>query len=303
MNNGERVSHIYPNDCFFAHLSIYYFAAQYCENSLVLDAGSGAGYGSAYLADHGAKFVWGVDIGDKAVEFSKQKFQRANLLYQVMDLQDLSGFHDQQFDLIYSSNTLEHVPNVVNFFRSAWRLLKENGKMVITVPPITRDVDWEENNRNIYHLNIWTPRQWYNVLDLYFSEIQPYWLGFNKPGVPLDFNNTPEQTVINEKDFIFIPIPLEDYYTKPSLGVTFVVSKPRLKNAIPAADFQLFFVEGSYTRPPVSDTVPQTPGLSPVRSQSLKYMVTRAFTVAREEGFSSMLRKIIRYLKPKNSSN
>jgi hypothetical protein len=46
MNKGERVTHLYPNDCYYGHLSIYYFALQFCQGGTVLDAGSGAGYGS-----------------------------------------------------------------------------------------------------------------------------------------------------------------------------------------------------------------------------------------------------------------
>ena len=42
-DQGERVSHLYPNDCYFAHLAIYYFALDHAHGGNILDAGWGLG--------------------------------------------------------------------------------------------------------------------------------------------------------------------------------------------------------------------------------------------------------------------
>ncbi len=320
---GERVSHLYPNDCYYAHLAVYHFALQFCQGGMVLDAGSGAGYGSAYLADHGARCVYGIDLGEIAVAFSKSQFQRSNLNYQVMDLSKITGFEEHFFDFIYSSNVLEHVPDVLAFLRVSRRLLKPDGKMLVTVPPIIRDIDWMDNIENIYHLNIWSPKQWYSVLNLYFANIQPYWQGLNKPDVPLNFVNTPEQTVINEQDFLFRPISVEEYYGPNfSLGVTFVLSKPRLEYELPSPGFKIHFIDKSFTRPfarkpevaesKSTDTflTRWTMILNRLRMitkymgigglwQKLKLYYDRAVATLRTEGFLALLHKAIRYLKRK----
>jgi 2-polyprenyl-3-methyl-5-hydroxy-6-metoxy-1,4-benzoquinol methylase len=246
--SGERVTHLYPNDCYKAHLSIYHFATQFCQGGIALDAGSGAGYGTAYLAENGARFVWGVELSDKAVAFSRHYFKRPNLRYRQSDLQAISDFPDRSFDMIFSSNVLEHVPDVTAFFRAASRLLKPEGALVIAVPPIIRESDWAENIDNIYHLNIWTPRQWQHTLSLFFSEIEPYWHGFHKPGATLDFMNTPEQSSMSEKDFIFTPISMEALYKDSSLTVIFVARKPRAEDELPPPSAPLTFVEGSFTK-------------------------------------------------------
>jgi predicted nicotinamide N-methyase len=62
MNRGERVSHLWPDDCYYAHLSLYHFALPFVQGKTVLDAGSGGGYGAAYLAEHGASSVIAVDV-------------------------------------------------------------------------------------------------------------------------------------------------------------------------------------------------------------------------------------------------
>jgi len=75
-NRGERVTYLYPNDSYYAHLSIYSFAVQFCQNSVVLDAGSGSGYGSNYLASKGCRFVYGIDNNKRAVAFSQRYLSR-----------------------------------------------------------------------------------------------------------------------------------------------------------------------------------------------------------------------------------
>ena len=37
-DGGERMTHLYPNDCYFAHLSIYDFALPWTTGKVVLDA-------------------------------------------------------------------------------------------------------------------------------------------------------------------------------------------------------------------------------------------------------------------------
>lgn len=122
---GERVTHLVPNDVYFAHLSIYHFALQFCRGKTILDAGSGAGYG--------------------AVKFSCYHFPRPNLTYKTMSIEQISGFPRHSFDVIFTSNALEHVPNVYSFFRSSWELLKPDGKLIIAVPPVVDDASRKSN--------------------------------------------------------------------------------------------------------------------------------------------------------------
>ncbi len=255
MDNGERVCHLYANDCYYAHLSIYRFATQYCLDGEVLDAGSGAGYGSAYLADHGAHSVLGVEIDREAVNFSQEHFKKDNLRYQHMDLTKISSLPRENFDLVFSSNVIEHVVNPHLFFRAAAGLLKPSGHLVLAVPPITRDVDWQENIANVYHLNIWTPRMWVHVVSQYFSKVQCFHHSFYKPGYPLNFANTPAESRINENDFLFTPISVEEYYTNPSLTVVLLAQTPRKSSEMPPKEEQGIYLENSFSRlPQVSES-------------------------------------------------
>lgn len=301
-SDGERVTHLFPNDCYYAHLSIYHFALNYCQDGLVLDAGAGAGYGSFYLAEKGARFVWGIDASEYAIRFCQTHFQRPNIEFKVMDLQEIFGFPDRSFNLIFSSNTLEHVPNVQSFIRHAWRLLRPNGTLVVGVPPIVDDMHREENIANRHHLNIWSPRQWYHVLNLFFSEVVAFWHGFEKPGVPLDFHNTPEECVINERDFLFKPVQIEQFYINPTLTVILVASETRSVDQVPSSEEPIPYIDDSFTRIPVSTLeasgVSDTPSglLEHVLCHSWLYLPKRAWEVARIHGLVAMVRAIGHYI-------
>jgi SAM-dependent methyltransferase len=256
-DGGERITHLHPNDCYFAHLSIYHLAVQFIQDKLVIDAGSGAGYGSMYLAQHGARQVYGLEVSPQAVAFSQHHFQHPNLHYQVMDLQQITGFEPNSIDVIFSSNVLEHIPNVPQFLRRAWEVLKTDGLMVIAVPPIISEDLQADNLANPYHLNIWTPRQWHHALSHYFTDIQYYRHGFDKPGVSLDFSNAPEQTVVDETDFLFESLPIEQAFDTPTLTAIFVAQAPRAAAEVLDDDGQISFVDDSFTIP-ASDRIAQT---------------------------------------------
>ena len=245
---GERVTHLWPDGCYLAHLSIYRFALQFIQGAVVLDMGSGAGYGSAYLAESGAAFVEGVDVSDEAVAFSQHHFVLDNLHYQVMDLQHAVGFKDKVFDIVFSSNTFEHVPNVLASLREAWRLMKPGGCFILAVPPITDESLKKMNVSNPYHLHIWSPRQWYHILGLFFNEVQPYTHVFAKSESLPDFA-APEETDFSEKDFVFEPLSsVEEMYHIPTMTAIFVARDSRSEMEVPLADDDVTFVDDSFSR-------------------------------------------------------
>jgi SAM-dependent methyltransferase len=291
----ERVTHLYPNDCYFTHLSIYRFAAQYCQGGHVLDAGSGAGYGSAYLAEQGAKSVVGVDLSEDAVTFSRKHFVRPNLEYQVMDVGNITGFSSGQFDLIFSSNTLEHVPRVFGFFNQVWHLVNAEGTLIVAVPPITHSFDWTGNIANPYHLNIWTPFQWFRVLCLFFEDIQPYWHRFSNPKVRLDFWNTPEQTVITEQDFDFQPVGVEAYAQNPTLTAIFLARSPQKESDLPSEDIMLQFVDRSFTRQsPLGQNIWQANWWQYKKFHVLKRYGWRFREIHSQEGIKGVWKRFVR---------
>jgi len=253
---GERVTHLYPNDCYFAHLSIYYYALQYALEKKVLDAGCGSGYGSYYLRKNGARQVEALDISRVAIGFCKKYFSYPKLRFRISSLVKINGYKKRTFDLIFTSNVLEHVPDVTKFLDKAHMLLKPDGVLLIAVPPVVDETSRKNNIDNKYHLNIWTPRQWYMAISTYFDQVQCVFHSFKNQNVVLDFGNTPENTRVNEKDFTFEPVMIDEFYKEAPLTVMFEARSPVKSNP---KNPSFTFIEESLTRALVVDDPPMEP--------------------------------------------
>jgi 2-polyprenyl-3-methyl-5-hydroxy-6-metoxy-1,4-benzoquinol methylase len=253
-DNGERVTHLYPNTSYYAHLSLYHFARSFAHHRTVLDAGCGAGYGTHYLAESGAAFVWGIDVSQKTIEFNQYHFQRQNLSYKTMDLQSIQGFAPQTFDLIFTSNTLEHIYDLRPFFHSVHQLLKPDGILIVAVPPIANEAARQANLANPYHLNIWSPHQWHYVLNHYFATVECYRHHYEKPGVPLTAGDTPDTCVLRPEDFLFLPISIEELNRIGALTAIFVAYNQRATEELPAITTPVTMIDTSFTRLPPSLT-------------------------------------------------
>lgn len=101
--------------------------------SSILDLGCGRGWLTRLLADKGS--VVGIDPLKASIEqarglFPGLKFRRAR----ARDL--LADVKSPRFDLIVSSEVIEHVPNADKpaFLSATYQLLKPNGHLILTTP-------------------------------------------------------------------------------------------------------------------------------------------------------------------------
>src|SRR5437868_7534999 len=87
------------------HVARYTFAARLARGKRVLDAGCGAGYGSAALVGV-AQSVTGVDVAAEAVEYARANYQAANLTFEEASVTQLP-FGDGGFDLVVAFEVIE----------------------------------------------------------------------------------------------------------------------------------------------------------------------------------------------------
>jgi 2-polyprenyl-3-methyl-5-hydroxy-6-metoxy-1,4-benzoquinol methylase len=256
-NDGERVVALYQNDCYYAHLSIYRFAVDMAKGKDVFDAGCGTGYGSHYLKKNGAKSVLGVDFGADAVKFCRKHFKARKLKFLRMDLAHVTGLEENSFDLVFTSNALEHVPDVENFFRSAHSILKPEGTMVVAVPPLINEKTRQADLDNKFHLNNWSPEQWMHTMGKYFRDVTLYSHKFTRGDeIKLDFINFPDQCKITEHDFKFIEVTPAKMREIGTLTAMFVAKNPRSKDELPPAGTPTDFIDESSSRPPPEGSAP-----------------------------------------------
>jgi len=293
-NAGERVTHLYPNDLYVAHLSLYEFAAGLAREGGVLDAGCGSGYGSAHLATRGAREVLGIDVDPDAIAFCRRHHPHARVRFRVLDVADVGSLGDARFDLVISSNTLEHVPRVGVFLHATTRLLAPGGALVVAVPPVEGPRARLREMSNPYHLNIWSPAQWRHTLDRYFAEVQAYRHTLASDAVAPDFLNRPEDVTIDVADFAFVAVPPGDALG-PSLTALFVARSPFGEAKLPPPGAAPELVDDSFTRRrPVLPPLPPEQLAAEVRP--IGALPARALRLWRRGGARGVLREARRSL-------
>lgn len=106
----------------------------------ILDIGCGDGWviyelKSEFDKKYQLEFT-GIDISSLDIDFAnqrKQYFHQQNCDFQIMDAQALR-FNDESFNIIISSEVIEHILEPVKVIRQVRRVLKKRGLFIITTP-------------------------------------------------------------------------------------------------------------------------------------------------------------------------
>ena len=118
----------------------------------VAEVGCGDGKILNELAMSNSKIQFkGFDLSSDAVQFAKAFSQNMNnLTYHAFDFKD----NKQMFDLIFSIETLEHVPEnkIKLFLETIYQNLNDNGEFILTVP--TTNVKLHPKHYRHYTCNI-----------------------------------------------------------------------------------------------------------------------------------------------------
>jgi SAM-dependent methyltransferase len=113
------------------HLARYWWASGLASGRRVLDAGCGAGYGTAMLATAGASETIGVDVAPHVVEAAARAHAASRFV--VGDLHELP-FPDGRFDLVVCFEVIEHVEGQDAAIAELDRVLAPDGMLAISSP-------------------------------------------------------------------------------------------------------------------------------------------------------------------------
>lgn len=137
--NGELVGYTKEHrNNYLNHTKFYQFASQFVQKdeSLVLDAGCGSGYGAKILKESGALEVDAFDLSEHAIEFARNNFsQFAN--FRIAAITNLKSYGNKKFDLITCSEVLEHIKEYGREREALLELkvkLKNQGTLVLGTP-------------------------------------------------------------------------------------------------------------------------------------------------------------------------
>ena len=96
------------------------------QRSTILEIGAGAGWQAKLLAEKGFIVT--------AIDLSKSEYE----IKRVYPIIEYDGMHipfpDKYFDVVFSSNVLEHVPNIKDFLVEIKRVLKRGGLAICLLP-------------------------------------------------------------------------------------------------------------------------------------------------------------------------
>ena len=100
------------------------------KNKLVLDVGCGDGFIMNMIRNLGNKVI-GIEIADSAIKKARKKG------FKVYDLSlnsNWSGKIQEKFDVIFAGEIIEHIFDTDQFLSNIRKVLKKNGKLIITTP-------------------------------------------------------------------------------------------------------------------------------------------------------------------------
>lgn len=133
------------------HIDRYKYALNYTKGKKVLDIACGCGYGTYLLATQGeAHSIIGVDLSDDAVRYGNYRYPHHNLKRLVED--GVKYKNEYPFDVIVSFETIEHVPNYIDFIDNLYNNLSIEGVLLISTP-ITKITNTKPNNP--FHVIEW----------------------------------------------------------------------------------------------------------------------------------------------------
>ncbi len=130
---GERVIPGLVNDDLWSeHVARYAFASRFAEGKRVLDAGCGAGYGSAELAQSALQ-VTGLDIAPDAVEYARATYPLSNLLFLASSCV-ATPFRPNSFELVVAFEVIEHLQDYRAFLNECARVVTPQGLFIVSSP-------------------------------------------------------------------------------------------------------------------------------------------------------------------------
>lgn len=147
------------------HIGRYLWACSAAPDRRVLDAGCGMAYGTAMLAEAGAREVVGVDLAEEVLSTVREQVPSGVRLERA-DLRELP-FDEGSFDLVVCFEVIEHIVDQEAVVAEFARVLAPDGVLLASTP--NRAVSDEDNP---HHLRELLPEELEGLLAGHFERVE-----------------------------------------------------------------------------------------------------------------------------------
>jgi ubiquinone/menaquinone biosynthesis C-methylase UbiE len=158
------------NPLFQRHVAGYRFCEPYCRDRVVLDVGTGEGYGAHFLAQT-ARQLFGLEYAAVLAGHARSRYRRPNLAFARGQAEHLP-FPNETFETVVSLQLIEHLPHYRSFLEEARRVLRPGG-VLVTVTPNRRTM---LSGVNPYHYTEFDPAELGRAMRPYFAETEVFGL-------------------------------------------------------------------------------------------------------------------------------
>jgi 2-polyprenyl-3-methyl-5-hydroxy-6-metoxy-1,4-benzoquinol methylase len=155
------------------HVATYRFAQRFAVDCHVLDYGCGTGYGANMLAET-ANSVVGIDKTEDVIQHAKVNYEQTNLTFERTKPAEESSlsFGEDTFDLVVSSQVIEHVLDVDAFFSEIRRVLRPGGRVVIATPNRATRLFWFQQPWNRHHVTEFSQDGLQQAMTQHYSKVE-----------------------------------------------------------------------------------------------------------------------------------
>lgn len=150
------------------HITRYKAAQDLVTDKIVLDIASGSGYGTKLLAEK-AKYIYGVDVNEPAINYSKKHYGANNIEYLLGDGESIP-LKNNTVDVVTTFETIEHIKDYKKFLKEIKRVLKSEGLLLLSTP---NDLEFTEGNH--FHLHEFEHGELTTLLRKDFKYLKPYY--------------------------------------------------------------------------------------------------------------------------------